>query len=172
MNERYQIADAADRPTGLDSAGLAEMLAKNGQLLLPMVDLIENARCAVDDLIDVMGRATIEAVLRMSAAQLAEPKQQGRKSDRDVVYHSSQKGRVTLSDRQLNIEKPRLRKKAAKPGEPGEVEIPAYQAMRENAGLGGRMLEILLAGVSTRRYEHVIPDMAETVGVSKSQVSR
>jgi transposase-like protein len=137
-----------------------------------MIDLIENARCAVDDLIDVMGRATIEAVLLMSAAQLAGPKQQGKKSGRDVVYHGSQKGRVSLSDRQLNVEKPRLRKKTSKPGESGEVEIPAYKAMRESDSLGSRMLEILIAGVSTRRYEHVIPKMAETVGVSKSQVSR
>jgi transposase-like protein len=34
------------------------------------------------------------------------------------------------------------------------------------------MLEILINGVSTRRYEAVLPAMAETVGVSKSQVSR
>ncbi len=34
------------------------------------------------------------------------------------------------------------------------------------------MLQILIAGVSTRRYEQVLPAMAETVGVSKSQVSR
>ena len=31
-----------------------------------MLDLIENAQLAIDDLIDVMGRATIEAVLRSS----------------------------------------------------------------------------------------------------------
>jgi transposase-like protein len=34
------------------------------------------------------------------------------------------------------------------------------------------MLEILIDGVSTRRYEGVLPEMAATVGVSKSQVSR
>ena len=34
------------------------------------------------------------------------------------------------------------------------------------------MLEILLAGVSTRRYGPVIGEMADTVGVSKSAVSR
>ena len=34
------------------------------------------------------------------------------------------------------------------------------------------MLEILLAGVSTRRYGAVIGEMADTVGVSKSAVSR
>ena len=58
------------------------------------------------------------------------------------------------------------------PVRPGEVEIPAYEAMRKDGRLADRMLEILIDGVSTRRYEHVLPEMAETVGVSKSQVSR
>jgi transposase-like protein len=34
------------------------------------------------------------------------------------------------------------------------------------------MLDTLLRGVSTRNYQRVIPEMAETVGVSKSAVSR
>jgi hypothetical protein len=38
--------------------------------------------------------------------------------------------------------------------------------------MGARMLEIALRGVSTRNYKEVIPIMAETVGVSKSAVSR
>lgn len=59
--------------------------ARDGQLLWPMLDLIEHAEAAVDDLIDVMGRAAIEAVLLMSAAQAAGPKQQGKKTDRPVA---------------------------------------------------------------------------------------
>lgn len=172
MTERYHVVSTQDSPSTVDSSALADFLAKDGQLLLPMLDLIENAQCAVDDLIDVMGRATIEAVLLMSAAQLAGPKQQGKKSDRDVVYHGSQKGRIPLRERELRVDKPRLRRKDPKHGEPGEVEIPAYKAIREHGGLADRMLQILIAGVSTRRYEQVIPEMAETVGVSKSQVSR
>ncbi len=172
MPERYHAVSTQDSPPTLDSSALADVLAKDGQLLLPMLDLIENAQAAIDDLIDVMGRATIEAVLMMSAAQVAGPERQGKKSDRDVVYHGSQKGRVPLRERELHVEKPRLRKKDPKPGEPGEVEIPAYKAIREHGGLADRMLQILIAGVSTRRYEQVIPEMAETVGVSESQVSR
>src|SRR5438552_8838300 len=34
------------------------------------------------------------------------------------------------------------------------------------------MLEILLRGVSTRQYRAVLPEMAETAGVSRSSVSR
>jgi transposase-like protein len=52
------------------------------------------------------------------------------------------------------------------------VSIPAYEAMQTGGKLAGRMMSILLDGVSTRKYKRVIPQMAETVGVSKSAVSR
>ena len=38
--------------------------------------------------------------------------------------------------------------------------------------LSARMLDILMRGVSSRQYKRVIPQMADTVGVSKSSVSR
>ena len=155
------------------SRELAAFLAKEGQLLLPMVQLIEQAQVAVDEVIDVMGRATIEAVLMMSAEQVAGPKQRGKRSaDRDVYWYGRQRGRVALKERQLRVEKPRLRKKQRRADEPGEVEVPAYAAMRGDGRLADRMLEILMQGVSTRKYEQVLPEMAEQVGVSKSQISR
>jgi hypothetical protein len=151
---------------------IAGLLAKDGQLILPLLDLVEQAQCAIDDLVDVMGRATIEAVLAMSAQQLAGPKQQGKKADREIVYHGTQKGRIALKERQLGVTKPRLRKRKRDDGESGEVEVPAYAALQKDGRLADRMLDIMLAGVSTRRYEEVLPAMAETVGISKSQVSR
>jgi putative transposase len=172
MTKSYQVVPPPGTPPTVDPKQLAELLAKDGQLILPLLDLLENAQCALDDLIDVMGRATIEAVLRMSAESIAGPRQQGKKSDRDIVYHGTQQGRVALKDRQLNVEKPRLRRKNPKEGESSEVEIPAYEAMRKDRRLADRMLEIVIAGVSTRRYQKVIPEMDQTVGVSKSQVSR
>ena len=169
MSERYQIVSA---DANLDSKKLATFLAKDGQLLLPMLDLVEQAQCAIDELVDVMGRATIEAILQMSAQQLAGPKQQGKRADRDLAYHGRQPGRVALKERQLRVDKPRLRRKTPGKGQTGEVEIPAYAAMQKDVRLADRMLEIMMAGVSTRRYEAVLPEMAEQVGVSKSQVSR
>jgi hypothetical protein len=41
-----------------DNDGFARHLAKNGQLL-PLVELIETSRLALDELIDVLRRATI-----------------------------------------------------------------------------------------------------------------
>ena len=149
---------------------LAGFLARSGQFLLPMVDLIEQCRLACDELIDVTGRAAIEAVLQLSAGQAAGgPAQQGKRRVGEVVFYGRQPGQVMLSDRKLEVQRPRLRTR----GRPGrEVEVPAYQAMRNGQQMGARMLDIAMRGVSTRNYQEVISKMAETVGVSKSAVSR
>lgn len=150
---------------------LGEFLSKNGQQLLPMVGLIEQCRMACDELIDVAGRATIQAVLDLSAQQAAGgPRQQGKQRAGEVVWYGRQAGTVLLSDRKLSVQRPRLRQKG--PGGGKEVEVPAYQAMQDQPKLGARMLDILMRGVSTRQYRGVIPDIADTVGVSKSSVSR
>ena len=149
---------------------LAGFLARQGQFLLPMMDLIEQCELACDQLIDVTGRAAIQAVLQLSASQAAGgPAQQGKRRNGEVVFHGRQAGQVMLSDRKLEVERPRLRTR----GRTGrEVEIPAYAAMRNGEQMGARMLEILMRGVSTRNYKEVIPTMAETVGFSRSAVSR
>ncbi len=152
-----------------DSRSLAEYLTESGPLLLPMVELIEGSRMAIDELIDVLGRASIEAVLQLSARGVAGEKQRGRKKE-SIRWYGSQAGSVRLSERKLRVRKPRLRTKG--PGKGREVEIPAYEAINASGKLGDRVLEILMANVSTRNYARVIPEMAETVGVSKSSVSR
>ena len=48
-------------------------MSKDCQLLLPSLELICNTEQAVDELIDVVGKAAIEAVLLLSAQQGAYP---------------------------------------------------------------------------------------------------
>jgi len=135
-----------------------------------MVDLIEQCQMACDELIDVTGRAAIQAVLGLSAQQVAGPRQQGKQRTGEVVWYGQQSGTVMLSDRKLAVKRPRLRQKGRGAGK--EVEVPAYAAMQDQPRLSARMLDILMRGVSTRQYRSVIPEMADTVGVSKSSVSR
>lgn len=156
----YQIA------TAVDKRQLSEFLMREGQFLLPMVKLIEESEKAIDELIDVTGRAAIEAVLELSAQEKAGTKSPGKASG-DVRWHGRQEGVVHLAERKLRVSKPRLRHKTD-----GEVEIPAYEALKTRSRLAGRMMDILLHGVSTRRYEKVLPAMAESAGISKSAVSR
>ncbi|MGH9316744.1 MAG: IS256 family transposase [Thermoanaerobaculia bacterium] len=160
---KYQIVNRND------SLALKDFLVKEGQVLLPFVESIERAEKALDEVIDVAGRATIEAVLQLSARKIAGEKHPGREGS-EIRWHGKQGGVVSLSERQLRVRRPRLRKKGE--GKGGEVPIPAYEAMRSSERLSQRMWEILMLGVSTRKYQEVLPKMAETVGVSKSEVSR
>jgi putative transposase len=153
---------------GKDKEGMLAFLQKEGQYLLPMVELVETGRMALDEVIDVTGRAMIELLLGLSAERVAGPKQRGR-GHGEVRWHGAQGGVVHLRERKVRVTKPRLRRKGC--GKRGEVEIPAYSAMQDY-DVGRRMLEILLSGVSTRRYERVLPEMADTVGIRRSSVSR
>ena len=168
MKKPYHILDSAKQQP-VSPNELTRLLSQNAQLMLPLVELVEQCRGAVDEVIDVTGRAVIQAVLELSAQQVTggELSQPGKKRGTDVVRWGRQPGRVQLSNRKLRVQKPRLRKRSG-----GEVEVPAYAAMQDDERLGARMLDLLMKGVSTRNYAGVIGAMADTVGVSKSAVSR
>ncbi len=163
MKKPYRIAKKTD------NREITEYLVRHGEHLLPFVDLMEASQIAVGEMIEMLGRANLDAVLCLSAQKVAGEKHQGRKGG-EVTWHGSQSGSVCLGEHKVRVNKPRLRKKGR--GKGGEVEIPAYEAMNGGEGVGRRMLEILMRGVSTRNYEHVLPEMANAVGVSKSTVSR
>jgi len=189
MKRGYQVVERKDRQA------LTEFLAGEGSALLPFVELIQQTELAVDELVVAAGRSAIEAVLTLSAEQIAGPKHPGQRipgpgaadqssegvdpgeqvppsvAAKDVIgWHGRQRGVVQLAERKLRINKPRLRRQGKNGG--GEVMIPAYEAMQTRSGVGGRLLDILMRGVSTRNYAQVLPEMAETVGIAKSSVSR
>ena len=192
MKRAYQVIQRND------SRALGDFLAGEGSGLLPLVELIQRTEMAVDELIDAAGRSAIEAVLTLSARQIAGPKHPGKSNppkadppcadpapaaaERDgsspwrspenevVGWHGRQRGVVQLAERKLRITKPRLRRKGKGAG--GEVEVPAYEAMQNNPRVSDRLLGILLRGVSTRNYQEVLPEMAQTVGIAKSSISR
>ena len=134
-----------------------------------MVNVFALAGGALDHIIDVIGRAAIEAVLDISDRTMSRERnsrgRSGRAGARRTMGGSG--AGCTWRIGAVRVERPRLRS----PGE-GELAIPAYEALRRPSGLGERMLELLLAGLSTRSYGKAIGEMAETAGVSKSSVSR
>lgn len=163
MKERYQIVGRQGRR---NEEALNRFTQAGGQFLLPLVELVEQARLAVDDVIHELGRKTIETILDLSAQEVAGPRAPG-KAGGEVRWHGAQPGRVKLRDRQMQVRRPRLRRKGG-----GEEKVPAYEALRDNPATAEVMLGKLLRGVSTREYADVLPEMAATVGVSRSAVSR
>ncbi len=110
---------------------LTEFLVRNGQALLPMMELIEHSRMAIDELIDVMGRASVEAVLELSAMQVAGPPQQGKARPTEVGWQGTQPGRVYLKERKLKVQpaiETRSRQRRADPRPAGRYQHPTRSA--------------------------------------------
>ena len=139
MGKEYQTTGKKD------SRELARFLAANGQVILPMVELTEECKIALDDLLEVLGRSTLEAVLQISAAGVAGEAHRGR-SGAEIVRHGVQDGVVSLSNRKMRVSRPRLRKRGGGVG--SEVAIPAYDAMRDDRRLSAlfRKYAVILSG--------------------------
>jgi transposase-like protein len=163
VKKPYHIVNREEKTA---AAAIEEFAKANGQMLLPLIELITEARIAVDEVIGAVGRKTIETILTLSAAEVAGARTPG-KSSGDIRWYGSQAGRVMLADRQLKVRKPRLRHR-----QNGEAKVPAYEALQDNGSTAERMMGALLRGVSTRQYEEVLPEMAATAGVSRSSISR
>ena len=163
MSQTYQIVTRAAK----ESAAVIEQFCQaNGQILLPIVNMIQSASQVVDSVVHEIGVKTLEVILALSAEQVAGPRTPGKASG-EIRHYGSQKGRVQLADRKVRVKRPRLRHKTE-----GEVAVPAYEALRKNQALSQYMLSALMRGISTREYHEVLPQMAESVGVSRSAVSR
>ena len=109
-----------------DKAGLGSCWRRTADYLLPLVNVFALAGGALDQIIDVIGRAAIGAVLDISAANVAGEKQPGKeRKGAGAAYHGRQRGRVYLAD-PVRVEKPRLRS-------PGEGE-PRSRRTRRSGG--------------------------------------
>jgi len=145
------------------------LVTHGGQLLLPMVEALCAGKRKLDEVLKETSSSLIEALLKVSAEQVAGARHQGRRGG-EVQRYGEQGGLIPLSDRKLRVKKPRLRRRGVGTG--GEVPLPVYEAFWEHPGLAERVLDVMIRGVSTREYENVLPQMADAVGMKKSSVSR
>jgi transposase-like protein len=141
------------------------LIAADPEAVLPMLEMLENARLCLDDLLGDLSRGFIEELLMLSARTVAGEKHPGRQEG-SVRWHGRQGGVVNVGQAKLRVQRPRLRD--AK----GEVPIPAYAAMHADEGISHRVADVLACNVSTRKYARVVHRCAEEVGISKSAVSR
>ncbi len=75
MNKTYQIVTRAAK----ESAAIIEQFCKaNGQILLPIVDMIQSASQVVDSVVHEIGVKTLELILALSAEQVAGPRTPGK----------------------------------------------------------------------------------------------
>ena len=151
-----------------DHSALLAHFAQCPELFAPMLALIESGRQTIASVMNEAGRAVVELLLQLSASSIAGDKSPGRHSG-EVLWHGSQGGQVCLLERRLKVSKPRLRTRGRRGR---EIAIPLYEQLQGDSGLAARMSEILVSGVSTRKYARVLPAMAASAGIARSSVSR
>jgi hypothetical protein len=95
VKKTYHIVSREEKTA---AASIEQFAKSNGQFLLPLVELVTQARIAVDEVITSIGRKTIETLLALSAEQVAGTQTPGKASG-DIRWHGSQNGRVMLADR-------------------------------------------------------------------------
>ena len=74
MRGNYHVIDCKGRRA---EQALAAFCQANGQALLPLVELIEQARLTVSTVLDHVSQQTIEMILHLSAEQVAGPRTPG-----------------------------------------------------------------------------------------------
>ena len=102
MSQTYQIVTRAAK----ESAAVIEQFCQaNGQILLPIVNMIESASQVVDSVVHEIGVKTLELILALSAEQVAGPRTPGKASG-EIRHYGSQRGRVQLADRKVRVKRP------------------------------------------------------------------
>lgn len=115
------------------------------------------------------GMQVLEALLEDDRERLCGPARK-QQIEREAYRYGYDQGQLVMGGRKVSMAKPRVRRVAG-----GEVTLPAWEAFRDTDPLDERMVEQVLCGVSTRKYERSLEPLDQgrkAIGVKKSSVSR
>jgi transposase-like protein len=113
--------------------------------------------------------AALDDLLERERTEVCGPRYQHR-SDRSAYRAGHAPGELVLGGRRVRVSRPRVRSR-----EGHEVALPSWTEFSREDPLHERVLEQMMIGVSTRRYERsleAVPETTPTRGTSKSAVSR
>ncbi len=169
MGKTYQKT-GFDVPSGTGLAGPA--VPPLDRVSVAMAEITENVQEGLLALAVGAGLQVMSALMEADVAALAGVK--GRHDpDRAAVRHGSGPGSVTLGGRRVPVSRPRVR---AVDGS-GELPVASYELFASTELLGRLAMEMMLAGLSTRRYPVGLEPVGQQVGevarsTSRSAVSR
>ena len=157
-------AESTERTQAENGAG-----PELGHLVEPMLAGMTITRQHLLAWVHAHGLAALDELFHEEAVALAGPK--GRHQAPRTHHHwGTTATALTFGGRRLHVRRPRVRQTTG-----GEATLPSVAAFRNRDPLTARMMQQLLAGVSTRQYESSLearPSGRRTRGSSKSAVSR
>src|SRR5438132_7540008 len=138
-------------------------------LVEPMLAGMSTTRQHLLAWVHAHGLAALDELFREEAVALAGP-EGGHQPQRTHHHWGTAATELTFGGRRVQVPRPRVRGRSG-----GEATLPSVARFRERDPLTARMMQQLLAGVSTRQYEASLearPSGWRTRGSSKSAVSR
>lgn len=139
------------------------------QRVLPVMEVIVALKDGLRDLIVTSGMQVLEALLEQDRERLCGPNRK-QQVEREAYRYGYDQGQLVMGGRKVAVAKPRVRRVTG-----GEVTLPTWEAFRDTDPLNERVVEQMLCGVSTRKYERSLEPLDQkrkAIGVKKSTVSR
>lgn len=139
------------------------------QRVLPIVGVVAALKDGLRELVVSSGMQVLGALLEDDRERLCGPKRK-QQLEREAYRYGHDQGQLVMGGRKVSVVKPRVRRVAG-----GEVRLPTWEAFRETDPLDERVVEQMLCGVSTRKYERSLEPLdtdRKAIGVKKSSVSR
>jgi len=139
------------------------------QRVLPLVEVIVALNDGLRELVVRSGLQVLETLLENDREKLCGPNKK-KQIEREAYRYGYDQGQLVMGGRKVSVAKPRVRRVAG-----GEVTLPSWEAFRQTDPLDERVVEQMLCGVSTRKYERSLESLDQertAIGVKKSSVSR
>ena len=160
-----------NRNVALAQASMAEVVLP-ARVQEALGQLVGSAKEGLLALSVGVGLGVLAELLEEEVVEVVGPK--GRHNpERSAVRHGHESGEVTLGGRRVEVERPRVRSADGS----AEVRLVSYEHFADRDPLARVVLERMLAGVSTRRYQRTQEPVGSEVeraarSTSKSSLSR
>ena len=148
----------------------AEKQQRGAPKQMSLVGLLADAKLALRELVVDTGLKVFQALLEQDRSELCGTRYTAQE-DRTAYRHGYCRGEVVFGGRKVTVPRPRVRSADKKT----EVPLETWEAMTCEDPLADRVLEQMLVGVSTRKYERSLEPVDpsfESHTTSRSSVSR
>ena len=145
----------------------AHAQAREVQLPLDIEALVEMTRQSLSSFAVEVGLRVAQCLLEDEVTQRCGARHE-RLPDRQETRFGHQPGYITIAGQKVSLAKPRVRSTSGR----GEADLERYRLLQSPDALPQAALDLLVNGVSTRRYEQVVQLARAGFGVKKSSVSR
>jgi transposase-like protein len=128
--------------------------------------LMEIAEISLEEMVVEIGLEAMIQLFEQDVEELAGPKGKHSK-DRTAYRHGTEQTKVTLGDKKISVQKPRVRSNGH------DVQLPSLPYFQNESALNRNIVTRLLCGISTRKYSRTVAESGgDGYTISKSEVSR